>query len=119
MGRGVIIKLAVILVFVYILGKERAPERISRIKKSAIFVIAIAAVVVVATTLIRFNSVMNEAGDVIKENYAQLFLQPFVEYFYVPIQAFDYGFEHIFHYGFPFVVAADLAGIIDFFLLFA
>ena len=114
MGRAVILKLAILLILVYFLSQERAKEKTKTIKRSALIILVISAAVIVGTTLIRFNYVADEAGDIIKESYYELLIEPFIEYFYVPIQAFDFGKDTILNFNVPFMGGAELAGIIDF-----
>ena len=110
-GRNVVFQLLVAFIMFFLLSRHF--DKIS-FKKRAIPVlivfVSLVGIVLVATTVVRAN-----LGDVggLEGELDELLFRPFIEYFYVPVCAFEYGSQHIFNDIVPMLGAADLAAPID------
>lgn len=113
-GRGVIFQLLIVFILFFLLNRvfDRNIFK-KRVLPIALIFTALVAIVLVITTMVRMN--ISEAVDVEGQG-DDVFLKPFITYFYVPICAFEYGSDRIFYDLIPMLGAADLAAPIDFVL---
>lgn len=68
------------------------------------------AAVFFTTTLLRANIT---EGQFDSELVADLIIEPFATYFYIPVLAFDFGRQNVLDFDFPFLGAATLSSIYD------
>lgn len=122
MGRFEMMELVFIYIFFLLYSRVAIFSDTQIKKKVTTFGIAIAVmmVCVISTVTMFRNNLMSDNSDSVEalsESFSTMIIEPFVTYFYCPIQAFDYGVDHVFGDLAPMFGGATCAGIIDFLLL--